>query len=287
MFEIKVVVLDLDNTLWDWLHVWDAGHTARMSAIEREFNVRTSDIIEEVRKVNQRAGTSEYTLMPYELPILAKIEPDERKRKEKIQRVQHAFFRACKHELSLYEDTYSTLEKLNEAQIKVVGFTDSVKYWAVKRIKQTNLDGTLSKLFVSEETVNPLNDSFDKNRTLDKDEYELTKTRIMTVTQSRRKPDPAIVKEIAHLESCRTSELIVVGDSLLKDVSMANSAGAKSAYAKYGDVRHEDSYEKLRQVSHWTNEDIERDRNLNPKSTMPDITLETSIAELLNHINLN
>jgi FMN phosphatase YigB (HAD superfamily) len=74
---------------------------------------------------------------------------------------------------------------------------------------------------------------------------------------------------------------LYVGDSLYKDVAMAREAGVLGAWAKYGEARGQPGYDFLREVSHWTQEDVEKDRLLKERDVVADIVLKEGIAELV------
>jgi phosphoglycolate phosphatase len=64
---------------------------------------------------------------------------------------------------------------------------------------------------------------------------------------------------------------------------MAKRAGCYSVWAKYGVRRDPLMYEKLIRISHWTSEDIARERNFAQEASTinPDFTCEKSLLELL------
>lgn len=75
---------------------------------------------------------------------------------------------------------------------------------------------------------------------------------------------------------------VYVGDSLMKDVAMAQMIGVVDVYAEYGIAQQRHEYELLRRVSHWTPADVERERAISSQPHVkPTYTLEHSFAELL------
>jgi hypothetical protein len=68
----------------------------------------------------------------------------------------------------------------------------------------------------------------------------------------------------------------------MKDVAMAQDVGVLDVHAAYGVVQDREEYELLRRVSHWTQADVEREREI---ATAPHVTptyvLEETFAELL------
>ncbi|OSJ19973.1 hypothetical protein BST63_00440 [Bradyrhizobium canariense] len=79
------------------------------------------------------------------------------------------------------------------------------------------------------------------------------------------------------------SEVAYVGDSLSKDVLMAKRADCFAVWAKYGAHTDRSMYDRLIRISHWTADDIRREKNYatEAKGIEPDFICERSIAELL------
>ncbi len=70
----------------------------------------------------------------------------------------------------------------------------------------------------------------------------------------------------------------------MKDIKMAQIAGITDVYAKYGVATNTDAYEVLRRVTHWTKEDVEREKKILAEGAVyPNYTLENSISELFNY----
>jgi phosphoglycolate phosphatase len=60
--------------------------------------------------------------------------------------------------------------------------------------------------------------------------------------------------------------------------------GARDAWAKYGVAQQRDEYELLREVTHWTDADVERERQIARRPNVtPSVTLDDRFAELLNY----
>jgi hypothetical protein len=68
----------------------------------------------------------------------------------------------------------------------------------------------------------------------------------------------------------------------MKDIAMAQRAGATDAYAAYGKAQHRPAYELLRRVTHWTPEQVEKEKEIERSgSVSPSHTLEASFSEIL------
>ena len=81
-------------------------------------------------------------------------------------------------------------------------------------------------------------------------------------------------------------ETAYVGDSIAHDIMMANDAGIFSIFAKYGTKRDNDEWDKLVRVSHWTPEDVQREKELREtaENVKANFTANT-ISEILIPIN--
>jgi FMN phosphatase YigB (HAD superfamily) len=73
-----------------------------------------------------------------------------------------------------------------------------------------------------------------------------------------------------------------VGDSLVRDVSMAKAAGVHAVWARYGLQYDRALWEILVRVTHWTDEDVRREEELRrlTKDVQPDYTID-DFGELL------
>jgi len=104
------------------------------------------------------------------------------------------------------------------------------------------------------------------------------------LSQHQRKPDPKVLLEICRREDMLPSEAAYVGDSMARDVLAATRADVYSIWAKYGAFHDDEAYQKLIRISHWTREDIARERALaiQAKGLMADYILERNFCEILN-----
>lgn len=81
--------------------------------------------------------------------------------------------------------------------------------------------------------------------------------------------------------SIPVTDVVYVGDSLMKDVAMAQHVGVLDVHAAYGVVQHRPEYDLLRRVSHWTAEDVAREQQIAADSDVtPSVTVR-SFKELL------
>lgn len=65
---------------------------------------------------------------------------------------------------------------------------------------------------------------------------------------------------------------------------MARDAGVMDAYAQYGRAQHTEAYTLLREVTHGSDADVEREKRMNDREVRPGVTLAHNFGELLEHI---
>jgi phosphoglycolate phosphatase len=106
--------------------------------------------------------------------------------------------------------------------------------------------------------------------------------KVVELSNCQRKPDERVLREICKNEGACTSESAYVGDSIARDIMMARNAGVFSIWAKYGAQPSIAQYEKLVRVSHWSEKDIVREKELRALAVTvsPDIVLQKSFSEL-------
>jgi phosphoglycolate phosphatase len=68
----------------------------------------------------------------------------------------------------------------------------------------------------------------------------------------------------------------------MKDIQMAQKAGVLDVWAKYGTSQHKQEYALLRKVTHWTDQEVEKERAvIKDARVVPTYTLHLSFKELL------
>ena len=66
----KILITDLDNTLFDWVRLWHDCFMAMMNKVVEISGVAFEDLKPEIRAIHQRHGTSEYSFLIEEMPTL-------------------------------------------------------------------------------------------------------------------------------------------------------------------------------------------------------------------------
>ena len=111
--------------------------------------------------------------------------------------------------------------------------------------------------------------------------YELKRTEYRQTPRGVLKPGADILQRIMKEMDVSASETAYVGDSLMKDVAMAQDVGVLDVLARYGAVHDHAAYRLLQQVSHWTEEDVQREQQINERpNVIPSYVMNNRFDEI-------
>ena len=101
------------------------------------------------------------------------------------------------------------------------------------------------------------------------------------VPRQDRKPNPQLLADICRKEGADPKVTYYLGDSLVRDIAMAKQAGVTAIWARYGTEYDPKHWQYLVKVTHWTDEDVQREKILKSKysDVVPDYTID-SFAQL-------
>lgn len=259
----RLLVTDLDNTLWDWFEAWYQSFTALLDGLVELSGVDRLVLEEQVKAVHEHRGTTEYSNLIREVPALVQASaPDDPVKM--FDAALHAQNSVRKATTQLYPGVAEALNTLRDAGVRIVAYTESGAYWTEWRIRRTGLDGLLDVLYSAPDHdltagINP-----DDLRTghYSATDYGLTHTQHLHVPHGVLKPNAEVLLAIVKEQGFDLADTVYIGDSLTKDVVMAQSAGITDVHAQYGVVQHLPEYNLLRRLTHWTDEDVARERDV-------------------------
>lgn len=257
----RVLVTDLDNTVWDWFAAWHGSFSAMLNELIRASGVPREVLENQIRDIHQHRGTTEYSNLLDEIPALIASVQDEPVWPHFISALE--LLRSERRALTkLYPGVRASLEAIKAAGFTIVAYTESNAYWTEWRIRHTQLDGIIDVLYSSPDHDLPMGMTVDDLRSRPDEHYGLRITEHRQVPRGVIKPNPAVLLDILDKQGFAPMDACYIGDSLMKDISMAQEAGVMDVHAKYGEVQRLPEYDLLRRVSHWTQEDVIREKAL-------------------------
>jgi FMN phosphatase YigB (HAD superfamily) len=280
---VSLLVTDLDNTLYDWFAVWYASFSSMLDVVVRKSGIPRGVLEKEIREVHQRRGTSEYSYLLNELPSLKALHQGQDIAvvyKEALD----SFRSARRNASTLYPGVMETLSVIRRSGALVVAYTESLAYYTIDRMRRLGLDGVIDFLYSPPDHDFPEGVSPEMLRTRSPDHYRLERTIHRHTPRGALKPNVAVLGAILDNVGADRERTAYVGDSLMKDIAMAQRVGVIDVFAKYGVVVDQREYDLLRRVSHWSDRDIERERRIAAgEAVEPTYTLERSFSEILEH----
>jgi FMN phosphatase YigB (HAD superfamily) len=231
-----LLITDMDNTLFDWLGAWHRRLEGVLTALKSSTGLTDAELILRIREHNTKHRSSEASGLMYEL-MGAEAAGQVLKHLDATARPE------------LYPSVSRTLSKLDDLGVRVACVTESRMASAIQRAQILGLDHLLDSLFTPE----PLDGEGRLSPALGR-------MSVRTFPMPLLKPDPELLRYILRELGVEAAAALYIGDSRFKDGLMAEGAGVAFAWARYGAGEHRPEYEALRSVSHWSDQDIERDR---------------------------
>ncbi len=286
--KINCIITDLDNTIWDWFGMWYNSFEPYIKRISVEFNIPINDLKADFKKLHQTFGSSEASFLYQNLETLN----DEQKKKiedsvkDKMS-IIHQYNHSKKHSLTLYKGVKETLSELKKKDVLIIGFTESNDFFTKYRLKQLELDGLIDVIYAPIAFNLPA----DFRTYYPQNYWEAEFTEFRYLPKETKKPAPEILEIILKDFAINKENAIYIGDKLEKDIRMANMANIYSVFAEYGNLVMSSKYDLLREVTHWTEEEVKKERDTEEKyktetsKIIPQLILKKSFNEILNHFN--
>jgi FMN phosphatase YigB (HAD superfamily) len=276
----RLLVCDLDNTLYDWVSYFVPSF---YQMIDRAVEITGCDrdkLLDDLRAVHRRHGDSEQPFAILETETIRSIYRgvplgDVARA---LDPAFHAFNSARSDNLKLHPQVRETLDLLEASGIKLVAHTESKLYGAVDRLRRLELTCYFSRIYCRQRSVSPHPDDTRSLRWLD----NFPMGKVVEVSHDRSKPNPDVLLEICADEGVSADAAAYVGDSIARDVLMAKRAGVYAIWAAYGAEHSSAMYSALVRVSHWTTEDIVNEQELKKEAMTikPDYVAHSSFAEV-------
>ncbi|XLP07380.1 HAD family hydrolase [Alteromonas marina] len=254
----KLLVTDLDNTLYDWVAFFAQSFKAMLDKTHEITGIPTSKLISDFKKIHQYHGNTEHPFSVIELDCIKEYYGTEDRNilLSKLDDALHAFNSTRKNILSCYEGVFDTLQELNSRGILIVGHTEAPVRNSLYRLEKLGIKKFFKHLYTPRDKFH---DELDERTLSWLAEHEST---LRLLTKDELKPNPQLLIDICEKEKVSVEEAVYIGDSIVKDISMANDAGVTSVWAEYGKQHSPDYWSLLVSITHWTDEDVQREESL-------------------------
>lgn len=256
MAEARAIFLDLDNTLYDWVSYFAASFRATTEILSLTSGIEAGLIVAEARAVFARHRTVEYGFWIQELPSLRRLNPG-RSGHEIARRywpAVEAFKTTRRRLLKPYPGVREGLSEIRSAGIEIVALTDATHWHAEHRIDALGLSEAIDSLIARPDI--PVPEHTDFTHVSRGSAPPNGPPRFIGLAPDLRKPDPRVIWQACGAMGIVPTEVIVVGDNLLRDIVMAKEAGAPEVWAEYGTRHTERDLQTLITVSDWPEEAV-------------------------------
>jgi phosphoglycolate phosphatase-like HAD superfamily hydrolase len=248
--KISLLVLDIDNTIFDWVSYYTNSFWAMLENVSNCIQVPAEQLASEARLVFESHGSIEYPFVIQELPSVDRFYGDDidRMLQEAVEPSRQIFLDIAKQYLFPYEGVRECFAQLRQRfpDVPRVALTDAPRYVAMWKLNKLGLLSDFSAVYgladpriptcdrTQRVKVNPRillkhlqqsNFGFAGKIRILPDEYEKPGTRgLKTVLM-----DFEMDEDDEHRH-----HVLWVGDNLRKDVKLGQKLGVRTAWAKYG-----------------------------------------------------
>lgn len=251
---IRLVVTDMDNTLYSWVNYIVPAIEAMVEAVCRATGFPKIKVVQSLKRVYAKHESNEYPFALQESTLFEEFPDFGSFDKLVILPAQTAFRDARRRYLEPYPGVMETLRALAERRVPVVALTDAPRNPAEQRVRSMELDGLLTALYTlpafqfpaNREGVTLVSQAIVRKE--EKGEYR-ARCPMVELPRDYEKPDDRGLRRICEDLHVDPREVLVVGDSLRKDVEVARKVGAIDAWAEYGTYYSPEYRERLEIVS--------------------------------------
>ncbi|NQY82097.1 MAG: HAD family hydrolase [Alphaproteobacteria bacterium] len=278
---IDTLIIDLDNTIFDWFKFWHASFEPIYENILSASNNSKDEVEADIRRVHQKYRTSEYLFLIEELTVLNNIDENGDRREQFCDAIVKSR-RGRDKNLRLYEGVFNSLWAIKNKGTKIIAYTESISFYSAYRLKRFGLDGVIDILYTAQDHTHLQGLSVDNFCRSPNEFHQLEVTETKHTPLGELKPNSKLLKNIMDYENVKIENCAYVGDNLFKDVAMARDVGILDIHAKYGENQKNSEYSLLQRVSHWTEDDILREKEITRRGYQcePSVVLKKNFTEI-------
>lgn len=314
----RVMITDLDNTLWDWHEIYVRAYMKMFEALvlyvkEKGLKLDQDLLFKQIRQVHLEHLDSEYPLSILHTQIIKDLfQENELEQLKKLCKAPFLkAFEEAHHaglESSLYGNIHETLLKIKKSGVKIVAYTDAKIYAVLRRLGHYKLFDVFDMIIcrkLHDHLQGPA-ERYYRTMMHNAGGHNYLDEKILQIDGSFCKPRPETLgyiieelqKKYTSLKNLHPRDIVYIGDSLRRDILMVNTYNKQKShhtpndrmtaiYAEYGVVEysnHTEMYEFLRKISFWDPKDEEDElaqRKAEDQCPMADFTLKNSFEQIL------
>lgn len=243
---IKLLISDLDDTLYDWTGFFVPAFYAMADEIARMTGIDEKKLLNEYMAAHQRLGSVEYPYATLELPSIKAYynnAPAE-ELKAALRPAFNVFNSVRESHLHLLPGVEEMLRALTKMGVTLIAYTESSKENGFFRLMKLGIEPYFKHVYTLESQFKSAYAFGEKVRTV-----------------QTKKPDVAVIERICTGEGYDKNEVMYLGDNLTKDMYMAKMAGVTAVWM-HRKRENEDYKNKLLAITSWTAAEYARDVEL-------------------------
>ena len=235
---VRLVVTDMDNTLYSWVDYIVPAVEGMVTAVCQATGFPRIKVVQSLKAVYTKYESNEYPFALQESSLFAEYPDFASFDKLVIEPARAAFGTARKKYLRPYAGVTETLVALKGRGLKVVALTDAPRNPAEQRARRMGFDRLLDGLYTLPGFTFPeaAGEKLIAAEILKRDERGEYKAAcpVVELPREAEKPSTEGLLRICRDFGVEPAEVLVVGDSLKKDVALARKMGAVDCWAEYG-----------------------------------------------------
>lgn len=236
---VRLVVTDMDNTLYSWVDYIVPAMEAMVAAVCQATGFPRIKVVQSLKKVYAKYESNEYPFALQESSIFEEFPEFGSFDKLVIEPARMSFSEARKKYMKPYKGVTATLEALKERKLPVVALTDAPRNPAEQRAKRMGFDRHLTAIYTLpgfQLPASPEGQTLVAPDILQKEERGEYRAAcpVIELPRDYEKPNPKGLMQICRTYSVDPKDVLVIGDSLKKDIGVAREVGAVDCWAEYG-----------------------------------------------------
>ena len=249
MVRIRAVVTDLDNTLYPWVDYIVPSLEAMVASLAATTGLPRIRIVQSLKAVYTKYESNEYPFAIQESDLFSPYERDPDSFLHLVvEPARRAFKEARERFLRPYPGVAASLDAVRERGLSLIALTDAPRNAAELRLKWLGLDRHFDALYTLPGYPLPAHVHPDIRRRQAAGHYR-GRAEVVELPREAEKPSPIGLQRVLADFELEPSEVVYVGDNLVKDMVVARECGVLGVWAEYGTYVSNEYRERLQVIS--------------------------------------